>query len=344
MDPHSIQLPREILVGNGVIEAIPGLCDRLGLPGSALVLSGETTRKVAGEAIKGALNERNFAKLSLVKEASFEEADRLCKVNGDFGFVVGVGGGKVIDVGKMVATRKRIPFISVPTSPSHDGIASERVTIHDGENRASLRADVPIAVVADISVLQKSPHRLIASGSADAISNYTAVYDWKLGRRRGEYFSEYAASLSLMAAEIVMNSAEMIGKDQERGIRNLVEALISSGIAMSMVDSSRPASGAEHMFSHALDYMKSPGLHGEQCGIGSIITAYFQGQNWKRVRESLTKAGAPVTLEAAGISEGMFLNAFMEARNVRKERYTILDEIALTGDGIMKAARDTGLL
>ncbi len=344
MDPHSIQLPREILVGKGVITKVNELCDRLGMPGNALVLSGEKTRKVAGDVIKETLNNRHFASLSVVREPSFNEVKRISHVNDDFGFVVGVGGGKVIDIGKLVATKKRVPFISVPTSPSHDGIASERVTIHNGDNKASLRADVPVAVLADIEILMNAPHRLIASGSADAVSNYTAVHDWKLGRNKGEYFSEYAASLSLLAAEIVMNSAELIGRNQERGIRNLVEALISSGIAMSMVDSSRPASGAEHMFSHTLDYMNSSGFHGEQCGLGSIITAYFQRQKWERVRESLKRIGAPVTARAIGINDELFVRAFMEARNVRKERYTILDEIALTKEKILEAGRVTGVI
>ena len=344
MEPHEIQLPREIVVGNGVINKIPEICNRLGMPKNALVLSGETTRKIAGERIKEALYARNYSKLSIVREATFEEADRICKVNNDFDFVVGVGGGKVIDMGKLVATKRQIPFVSVPTAPSHDGIASERVTIHTETEKASVRVNVPVAVVADIQILQNTPHRLIASGCADAISNYTAVYDWKLGRNRGEYFSEYAASLSLLAAEIVMKSADMIKRNEERGIRNLVEALVSSSIAMSMVDSSRPASGAEHMFSHALDFLNSPGLHGEQCGLGSIITAYLQNQDWQRIRNSLETIGAPITTEQLGITEDVFVRAFLNAKEVRKERHTILGEIMLTRDRILEVGRATGTI
>jgi glycerol-1-phosphate dehydrogenase [NAD(P)+] len=343
MDPHSIQLPREIVIGNGVIDSIPQLCDRLGLPRNALILTGETTRKIAGERIREGLSGR-IASLSLVREASFAEADRICRVNNDFGFVLGVGGGRVIDIGKLVAAKRDVPFISVPTAPSHDGIASERVTIHTRTEKASVRVNAPLAIVADIEILRQAPHRLIASGCADAVSNFTAVRDWELGRKRGEYFSEYAASLSLLAAEIVMNSAEMLRDGKERGMRNLVEALISSGIAMSMVDSSRPASGAEHMFSHALDYMDSPGLHGEQCGFGSIITAYLQGQDWQRIKDSLGTIGAPVTLDQLGITEEMFVKAFLEARNIRKERYTILDEAEISRHRILAAGRATGVL
>lgn len=344
MEPHSIQLPREVIVGNNVISSISDICDRLGLHGNALVLSGETTRKISGEMIKRSLYKKHYASLSIVREASFKEAERISDMNSDFDFVIGTGGGKVIDIGKLVATKKHVPFVSVPTAPSHDGIASERVTIHTETEKASVRVDVPVAVVADIHILQNAPYRLIASGCADAISNFTAVHDWKMGRKRGEYYSEYAASLSLLAAEIVMKSAEMIRRKEGRGIRNLVEALVSSGIAMSMVDSSRPASGAEHMFSHALDYLDSPGLHGEQCGLGSIVTAELQGQDWARIRRSLEVIGAPITAEQLGISESVFVKAFLDAKNIRKERYTILDEIPLEKDRILQSGRKTGVL
>lgn len=344
MDPHSIQLPREILVGNGVIDEISELCNRLGFRGKGLIIADDVTRKIAGDRIRENLSGKYFTSLSLISESSFEEAERILKINHDFNFVIGVGGGRVIDMGKLVATKHGVPFISVPTAPSHDGIASERVTIHTETEKASVRADAPAAIAADIAILQKTPYRLIASGCADAISNYTAVYDWNLGRRRGEYYSEYAASLSLLAAEIVMRSADMISKGMERGIRNLVEALITSGIAMSMVDSSRPASGAEHMFSHSLDYMDSPGLHGEQCGLGSIVTAYLQGQDWTRIHQSLKTIGAPVTIDQLGIDQETFVGAFLEAKNVRKERHTILNEIDLSRDKIVEAGRVTGVI
>ena len=44
----------------------------------------------------------------------------------------------------------------------------------------------------------------------------------------------------------------------------VTKALVSSGVAMSIAGSSRPASGGEHKFSHAIDRL-APGkaLHGE---------------------------------------------------------------------------------
>jgi glycerol-1-phosphate dehydrogenase [NAD(P)+] len=286
--------------------------------------------------------------MEIVKEASRKEAERLLGKYPDYmGFVVSVGGGKVIDVGKLMAHRKDIPFVSVPTAPSHDGVASERVSLKDGSVFHSLKARAPVALIADIRMLMDSPRRLIASGGADVVSNHTAVNDWKLGRQKGEYYSEYAAALSLLSSEIVLGSAGMIREREERGIRNLVEALISSSISMSLVQSSRPASGSEHMFSHALDQIKNErgldrSLHGEQCGIGSILFAYLQGEDWKRIRDGLKVLGAPTTARELGTGTDVVVEAMLRADGVR-DRYTILKEKPLDSAKAEDICRNTGV-
>ena len=63
----------------------------------------------------------------------------------------------------------------------------------------------------------------------------------------------------------------------------LVGSLILSGISMGIAGSSKPASGAEHKFSHALDAIsKSSSLHGEQTALGLIIATYLRGDDWER--------------------------------------------------------------
>jgi len=350
MDPHSIELPRIVLVGNNVLERLPDVCGELefGKGSNILVLADKVTKGIAGDRASGLLN----ADMDLVADSTAAEVDRINKAgesdNKDKynkpSVVVAVGGGKVIDVAKMIAYRNEIPFISVPTAPSHDGIASERASIsgQDG-GRYSLRAKPPIAIVADIGIMKSAPYRLIASGAADVISNCTAVNDWKLAHKsKDEYYSEYAAALALLSSEIVINSASMIKELKERGIRNLVEALVSSSISMSLVGSSRPASGSEHAFSHALDAMGSGGLHGEQCGLGAVLMAYQQGQDWERIKEALKTIGAPTTAKEMGVEKEAVIKALLEAKNVRK-RYTILDEKPLDANKAEELCRETGV-
>jgi glycerol-1-phosphate dehydrogenase [NAD(P)+] len=159
------------------------------------------------------------------------------------------------------------------------------------------------------------------------ISNYTAILDWELSHRlKGEPVSEYAIALSKMTAEIISKNADLIKPHSEESAWTVIKALLSSGVAMSIAGSSRPASGGEHKFSHALDQIApGKGLHGEQCGIGSVITMYLHGGDWRGIRTSLKKIGAPTTPKEMGISDETAARALVLARTIRPERFTILD-------------------
>ena len=95
---------------------------------------------------------------------------------------------------------------------------------------------------------------------------------------------------------------------------------------MAIAGSSRPASGGEHKFGHALERL-APGsaLHGEACGIGAIMTMYLHGGDWREIRSSLASIGAPTTPQALGIPDEVVVQALMNAREIRPERFTILD-------------------
>jgi len=260
--------------------------------------------------------------------------------------VLGIGGGTKIDVAKMSSARKELPFISVPTTAAHDGIASPLVSLKGLEKPYSLMAQSPMAIVADTNVIIKSPYRFTASGCGDVIAKLTAVRDWKLAHEvKGEYYGEYAASLALMSARLVVKSAGLIKPNEEEGLRVLLEALISCGVAMSIAGSSRPCSGSEHLFSHALDQIApKPALHGEQCGVGAIMMARLHNIDWRRIRETLKKVGAPTTAKELGVKPKHVVKALVRACKIRPDRYTILDERTLNKDSAEKLAKATGVI
>jgi glycerol-1-phosphate dehydrogenase [NAD(P)+] len=148
-----------------------------------------------------------------------------------------------------------------------------------------------------------------------------------------------------MSAKLVMQNAEIIRSGSEEGLRVLLEALISCGVAMSIAGSSRPCSGSEHLFSHALDMIRpNNALHGEQCGVGTIIMAYLHGANWKRIRETLKTLGAPTSAYELELTKEDVVKALFIASSVRPERYTILNKLNLSLEECEKVAKATGVV
>lgn len=347
MDFRRVKLPREIHTGPGVIEETGVICQDLRLQGSVLVASGPRTFKIAGEKVIASLQGHGFeVETATISRASMESVEELQDVMGNVSAVLGVGGGKVIDVAKLASTRSGVHFISMPTAASHDGIASPRASIKNAGGSVSLEAEPPIGVIADTQIISQAPFRLLAAGCGDIISNYTAIMDWKLAHRLlNEYFSDSAAALSQITAETTIRFAGAIKEGIIESSAIVMKALISSGMAISIAGNSRPASGAEHKFSHALDLIApKPALHGEQCGLGTIMMMYLHGGDWKFIRNTLKTIKAPTTAKEIGIEPEYIIEALVKAHTIRPERYTILGDRGLTEDSAEKLATKTGVI
>jgi glycerol-1-phosphate dehydrogenase [NAD(P)+] len=249
-------------------------------------------------------------------------------------------------VGKLAAAESNLPFFSVPTSASHDGISSPFASIRDSGKHYSLKARPPVGILADVDVIQAAPRRLLAAGCGDLVAKLTAVKDWQLGQQEtGEYYGEYAANLALMSAHLVLNNSERMGSYDKRAVRDLVEALISAGVAAGIAGSSRPCSGSEHLFSHALDIIcPGRGLHGEKCGLGTVIVANLQGLDWNQVVRALRDTHAPTTAAQIGLSDNHVVEALVRAASIRPERYTILSKIRMDEPTARQVAKETGII
>lgn len=340
--------PREVRVGHGVLDELGEVLHNVGAKDNALVVTGGRTRRIAGDRAAAVLEGASFkstivdvAGATLESVARVEQQGRISSPH----VVVGVGGGSIIDVAKLAAFRLGIPYVSAPTNASHDGITSPRASIFEASGKSSLEASTPTAIVADTEIIARAPYRMLTAGCADAISNSTAVLDWKLGSRlRGEEYSSFAATLAESAADLVIKNADVIRPGLEESAWLVVKSLIVSGVSMSVAGSSRPASGSEHMFSHTLDQLV-PGVayHGEQVGVGTIMMMYLHGGDWKAIRDALKTLGAPVTAKELGIPKETIVEALVRAHLNKPDRYTILGDKGLTREAAEDLVRTTGV-
>jgi glycerol-1-phosphate dehydrogenase [NAD(P)+] len=348
MDSKKIQMPRVVYIGSGEINKTGTICRDLKIDGKLLIVTGNVTCKIAGNLVKENLKDSGYD-VSIVKvDDATKKAIKYVesKANGA-SLILSVGGGKVIDVSKLASKNKNIDFISIPTSASHDGIVSPLASIKEkNHDSVSLYAQSPIGVIADTDIIRKSPFKFLSSGCADVISNYTAIKDWQLAHRlQDEYYSESAAALSQMTAELIISSTDSIKKGLEESARLVVKSLFSSGMSISIAGSSRPASGSEHKFSHALDKItKKSNLHGHQCGIGTIMMMNLHGEDWKFIENALKSIKAPTTAYDLDIDPEDIIDALTMAHEIRKERYTILGDRGLSRSAAKNLAIKTGVI
>ncbi|MFQ6025141.1 MAG: sn-glycerol-1-phosphate dehydrogenase [Nitrosopumilaceae archaeon] len=344
---HTMELPRLIVIGEKNLKDVGNFLKSLANVKKVSLISGVHVKKLVQKRIESSLVSSkikfiwHIAKNNDLKSIqSVQNKIRKDKSN----IIIGIGGGRSVDIAKIIAFNLKKSFVSIPTSASHDGIASPFVSLR-GDKPHSIVATAPLGVFVDIDIIKKAPKRLLASGCGDLVANIIAVRDWELGRdRTGEYFGRYSANLASMSAKILIENSAAFSK-KGLDVRVIVEALISAGVASCIAGSSRPCSGAEHLFSHALDRLApGVGLHGEKCGIGAIMMAKLQDQDWKRIAETLRNVGAPTTAKKIGLKPKTLAKALMIAQELRPERYTILKEVDMTQRKAIALAKSTKVL
>lgn len=334
MTTHEMELPNKVIVGHNIDEIIVELIRQAAGSNHVLVVTSKTpytllAKQVVEELAKTGVSVSDM----IIADSSLQTVvDVTARANSKkTSLIAGVGGGKVLDVAKAASHSSNARFVSVPTVASHDGIASPMASIRGSGQIFSQKTRMPIAIIADIDIIQSAPYRYLSSGCGDLVAKYTAVTDWRLSHNAtGEYFGEYAAELASLSAEIVMRKASEIGAKKTDSVRTVLEALISSGVSMGIAGSSRPCSGSEHLISHAIESLvEDPPLHGERCGLATIIAAYLHNLDWRRVRESLRLIGAPTSAREIGLERDVLIEAIMKAPKIRPDRYTVLTTIGL---------------
>jgi glycerol-1-phosphate dehydrogenase [NAD(P)+] len=344
-----MELPRKILIGNDVIYQLGSFIRDLDNKTSIVaVISGNTVKARVGKECVEALDSLSLKhKWIETPNASMNDINSSQSLvrKEQPNFIVGVGGGRSVDVAKMISFNLNIPFNSGPTSASHDGISSPFVSIRGRDKPYSLKAHAPIGVLADTRLISEAPYRLQASGCGDLIGKITAVKDWELARDdNNEYFGSYAANLANMSAKIIIENSSKL--NYRANIRTIVEALISAGVASCIAGSSRPCSGSEHLFSHALEYVAKTncGLHGERVGIGTIIMSKIHGLDHEIIIKTLQNIKAPTTAKEIDVTEDQIVQSLLIAQSLRPERYTILNKIKIDKESARKIAKSVSVI
>ena len=332
---HHIPLQR-VLFRNDLLSVIEDVMNDLNIGKRCLIVEDSTTKAVVGGQVEESLKRAGYTvDQEIVERADSLNVARVREHLHGFEFAVAVGGGTPIDVTKMATYEKDLPFISFPTALSHDGIASPIASITTNGVKESKRAQPPICVMADLGILLKAPSRMTAAGCGDLLAKLTSLKDWQLGRdEKGEYYCRRSAHLALQALHSVVR-LDYAPRSLDQ-VNELADALVNCGVSMILAGSSRPASGAEHLFSHYLDRNASrPAMHGEQCALGTLLLAKYHTEynphwydqpayQWQNILRILERIMLPSKIDQLGIDRRLAVDALTQAARIRPERYTIL--------------------
>ncbi len=194
---------------------------------------------------------------------------------------VAVGSGTINDTVKMAAHRRGRPMGVVGTAPSMNGYTSGIASILSDGVKTTHPCTAPRVVIADLDRMAEAPERMMASGLADLMSKPVSNSDWAMSARLNDTpHSDEAQAIIERAADSLEGVASGLPDRDRSAIRGLVEALMLSGIAMSVAGTSSPASGGEHLISHYIDmtahaFDQPDDLHGCQVGVGTLCASYL---------------------------------------------------------------------
>lgn len=334
---RTVQAPLHILVRRGAIADLGRILSdgRISAGGDVAVVVGPGLGERVAQLIGPSLGAADLYTTSGgTLDAAMELAGKLRARPYDA--VVGIGGGTTVDTAKYAADRWGLPMISVATSLANDGIASPVASLINDGIKGSYGVHIPFGVIVDLDFVEVGPERVNRGGIGDAISNISALADWELARQvRNEPFDGLAASLARMGAEAVLTMPGDLSDDAFATV--LAEALISSGLAMAVSGSSRPASGGCHEIMHAIDSLY-PGTasHGELAGLGALFCTFLRGDQRRFVQmgECLLRHQLPRLPEDVGLDAEQFVEAVGFAPRTRPDRYTILEHLAMSPDEI----------
>ncbi len=351
---------KRVIVEPNALEIVDECLKDLNVGYKGLIVQDVNTRRVAGEYLTQRLNEEGFEIYHVVvnrpDEANVNKVkNEMVKWNVDF--ALGVGGTSVLDIVKAATALslkeigKRIPYINFSTTAANNGLSSAVASIYEKKNNIEVKVskptDPPLAVIVDLKIVSKTLENpttawMVPAGCGDIIGSLTALKDWELGRKeKDEYYCEYIADLTKASIDDTLKNAEKIAIGDLEGLKEYVYSLINSGAAMLLAGSSRPCSGAEHLFSHYLDlYAEKKGLilgrHGEQVAIGERLMAFYHimhnQENWWKERkyqpeailQFLKQVKCPYTIKQIGVNKELAIEALINAPLMRPERYTIL--------------------
>ena len=302
---HHGPFPR-VLLGSGVLNRLGEELSKLQAKRVFLLADGNTDA-LAGARIRALLEEAKIPFSQYVFSDSRLEPNEAAVGSAMMHFdsrcdtVIALGSGVHNDLGKLLSARCNTHYLIVATAPSMDGYASSTGSMVRDGLKVSLPLRMAEVIVGDTDLLKNAPMPMLKAGLGDMLAKTVSLCEWQIAHLiLGEEYCPAVADWVRDALKRCLEHAEELLSRREEAVEAVMEGLIVTGIAMSLVGASRPASGVEHYFSHlwdmrALEFGWEAELHGLQCAAGTYLAAtlYHRILDWvPNPEKAMEKAAA----------------------------------------------------
>jgi glycerol-1-phosphate dehydrogenase [NAD(P)+] len=292
-----------------------------------VITGGEHSSKYAEKLIHRNEKKLNFT-LHVNTQNSIEEVNKLRSLinDKDISLIIGVGGGRVLDTAKFLASKAKCCYLALPTIISSDALASPISILSNNGKIKSYPAAIPSGILIDLKVISSTEHLSLKSGLGDLLSNLSALKDWDLAISKGKAKSNnFARFLSEVA---VSNIRSLDIETSNDFLDRYINSIIMSGLAMNIAGTSRPCSGAEHLLAHALNQLNCQESHGFTVGCMTPFCLSLHNQLSHETSTYFKGKGYHLGIIKDLIPEHDLVHFFALAKKVRGDRYTILNEFS----------------
>lgn len=280
---------KEFVLGRGAHARLAETVAKM-FPGetAVLIIADEITMKIAEDTILPSFEGTPYSvsKFLMVRTAEKVDWDYINEIESAIrsaaAVPVMVGSGFLNDLTKLAAFRAGRKYICCATVGSVDGYSSNGAAIKTNGDKKTIYCDAPYVIVGDSDVLAAAPAFLTAAGYGDLAAKIPAGGDWIIADVfKTEPIQESIWNCFYDILPELLGDPKGIAAREPAAVENIFAGLTLSGFAMQAMRDTRPASAAEHLFSHIMQmthhtHNGRPVLHGFEVSIGTLtMCAYY---------------------------------------------------------------------
>ena len=216
------------------------------------------------------------------KECTQKEISRLISIANEkkSDVIIGIGGGKLLDTAKAVASNLNLPVIVVPTIASTDAPCSSLSVVYNEKGvfeKILYFNKNPEVVLVDTEIIAKAPVRFLISGMGDALSTFFEARACSISNANnitGLKQTKTAFALSKLCYEILLeDSNNAIDSCKSNIVTPALENIIEANTLLSGLGFESGGLAAAHSIHNGFSLIEESHdfMHGEKVAFGTLV-------------------------------------------------------------------------